>query len=179
MNNDIGSRARGRGWPLGVATLIVMASIALLASGCGGGTPSGSDASPSAAAGQSKALAYSECMRSHGVPNFPDPGPNGNLQIPGNLGVSHSVMQAAQQACASLQPGGESGGVSSAQNIAQGLKYAQCIREHGEPNWPDPSSNGAFILPAGISPQSSAVQAAQQACQSVQPHGLNIGQKSS
>ena len=178
MNNDVGSRARGRGWPPGVATLIAMASIALLACGCGGGTPSGSDASPSAA-GQSKALAYSECMRSHGVPNFPDPGPNGNLQIPGNLGVSHSVMLAAEQACAGLQPGGQSGGVSSAQNIAQGLKYAQCMREHGEPDWPDPSSDGAFILPAGISPQSSAVQAAQQACQSVQPRGLNISRKSS
>jgi hypothetical protein len=175
-----GGRARWRGWPRGWAILIVMAGLALLTAACGGGgTPAGSSASPSAATGQGKALAYSECVRSHGVPKFPDPSANGNLQVNGNsLGVSQSVMQAALQACANLQPGGQSGGVSSAQNIAQGIKYAQCMRKHGEPNWPDPSSDGAFNITAsmGINLQSSAVQAAEQACQSVQPRGLNISE---
>jgi hypothetical protein len=151
-------------------------SIAVLASGCGGGAPGSSDPSASATAGQSKALAYSECIRSHGVPDFPDPSANGNIQISGNEGVSQSVLQAALQACASLQPGGTSG-VSSAANIAQGIKYAKCMRAHGEPNWPDPSSDGSFKITASmnISLSSSAVQAAEQACQSVQPKGLNIG----
>ncbi|MGD0559515.1 MAG: hypothetical protein ABSA93_31650 [Streptosporangiaceae bacterium] len=176
-----GGRTRWRGWPQGWVILIVMAGIALLASGCGGGgTPTGSAASPSATTGSGKALAYSECIRSHGVPDFPDPSANGNVQISGNEGVSQSVMQAALQACSALQPGGTSG-VSSAQNIAEGLNYAKCMRSHGEPNWPDPSSDGSFKITAsmGISLSSSAVQAAEQACQSVQPKGLNIGSVSS
>jgi hypothetical protein len=171
-HNENQPRARRR-----TVMVAIAAGIALLTSGCGGGgTPTGSGASPSSTAGQSKALAYSECVRSHGVPGFPDPSANGNLQVNGNYGVSHSVLQAALQACSKLQPGGQSGGVSSAQNIAQGLKYAQCMRSHGEPNWPDPSSDGAFNITAssGINVPSSAVQAAEQACQSVQPSGLNI-----
>jgi hypothetical protein len=178
MNNDIGGRARRRGWPRKAAILAIMAGAALLTAACsGGGTPS---ASATATAGQNKALAYSECVRSHGVPQFPDPSANGQLQLSGNYGVSQSVMQAALQACSALQPGGTSG-VSSAQNIAQGLKYAKCMRSHGEPNWPDPSSDGSFKITASmdISLSSSGVQAAEQACQSVQPRGLNIGAVSS
>ncbi len=51
-------------------------------------------------------LAYSRCVRSHGVPKFPDPS-NGNLQVNGNaLGVSPGVLQAAEQACGHLLAGG-------------------------------------------------------------------------
>jgi hypothetical protein len=180
MKDMITGRVRGHRWPKGAAALVVTVSTAVLTVACSsGGTPS-ADPSASATAGQNKALAYSECIRSHGVPDFPDPSANGNVQISGNEGVSQSVMQAALQACSALQPGGTSG-VSSAQNIAEGLNYAKCMRSHGEPNWPDPSSDGSFKITAsmGISLSSSAVQAAEQACQSVQPKGLNIGSVSS
>ena len=51
-------------------------------------------------------LAYSRCMRSHGVPNFPDPGssgqvPKGSVQ---QLEVSDARLQAAQEACLHLWP---------------------------------------------------------------------------
>jgi hypothetical protein len=28
----------------------------------------------------------------------------------------------------------------------QSLAYAQCMRAHGEPGYPDPASNGGFII---------------------------------
>ena len=104
--------------------LAVAAGIALLASGCGGGgRPAGSGASRGANTGhgQEKMLAYSRCVRSHGGPKFPDPSSNGNLQVNGNaLGVSSGVLQAAEQACSKLLPGG--GGVGA--------------RGHGQPEHP-------------------------------------------
>lgn len=55
---------------------------------------------------QNRAVAYTNCLRSHGVPGFPDP--TGGGEIPNiplqQLGVSNSQLQAAQQACQSLSP---------------------------------------------------------------------------
>lgn len=58
---------------------------------------------------KAQALAMSRCMRSHGVPNFPDPtfqtGPNGNVGVRlSGAGVDPSspAFQAAQKACASV-----------------------------------------------------------------------------
>ena len=109
MNNCPG---RGPGprppWPRRArvaAVITVMAAAALLAAACGGSPSStGSGGSPNAggSANSPSAVAYSQCMRSHGVPNFPDPDSSG--QIPKEaqtqqLGVSDSRFQAAQAAC--------------------------------------------------------------------------------
>jgi hypothetical protein len=109
--------------------------------------------SPPAAMQGAEALAFSHCLRSDGVPNYPDPNSNGNLpkgdaQV---FGVSTSGYQEAEQTCRRLLPG--SGGVSLAQclmtgdcprsvvqpALEEGLKFAQCMRSHGVRNWPDPS----------------------------------------
>ncbi len=47
-------------------------------------------------------LSFARCMRSHGVPSFPDPQPNGNLNISGT-GVDKGSPQFnhAMQACRS------------------------------------------------------------------------------
>ena len=51
----------------------------------------------------SSGLKYSACMRSHGIPNFPDPGTNGgfNLGVIKGLGIDTSApqFQSAQQTC--------------------------------------------------------------------------------
>jgi hypothetical protein len=95
-------------------------------------------------------------MRSHGVPAFPDPDSNGQLSKGGaqQFGVSSSQFQAAQQACQDLLPGtGGSfmqqfqqcvqGGVCPQALVQQALtlqrSFAQCMRTHGVPNWPDPT----------------------------------------
>ncbi len=57
-----------------------------------------------------KALKYSQCIRTHGVPSFPDPvAGNGGISLSlGKTGLSPNSpqLQAAQKACQSLLPGG-------------------------------------------------------------------------
>jgi hypothetical protein len=71
-------------------------------------------APPSGQPGKAKATAlkYSQCMRAHGIADFPDPSSDGALQLRlgGDLSPSNPHFQAAQAACRSLQPGGAGGG---------------------------------------------------------------------
>jgi hypothetical protein len=156
------------------AAIIAVGVLALLAACGGSGSPAGSGRS-SAAAGSVRspsALAYSACMRSHDVPNYPDPDSSGQLpktdaQL---LGVSTSQYQAAQQACQHLFPTGgspEDCMLNSdcppalvQQMMAADLKLARCMRSHGVPNFPDPTNGGASgpvfnITKAGISDAAS------------------------
>jgi hypothetical protein len=110
-------------------------------------------------------------MRSHGVPNFPDPDSSGQLPKGDaqRFGVSSSQLQAARQACLHLLPGG--GEAIDADSIQRcmmasdcppGLvqqvlneerSFAQCMRSHGVPNWPDPEidSQGRPVFAVSIS----------------------------
>jgi hypothetical protein len=109
-------------------------------------------------------------MRSHGVPNFPDPKNGGELSLAGT-GVNRNspAFKSASQACQSLMPGVAGGvgpsGQKSDLSPAQGLALAKCMRTHGVPNFPDPTASGA-IPPGSVNPNSPAVKAALQACQS-------------
>ena len=138
----------------------LLASIALLAAACssGGGSSTGSR-SPSASSSSASAVAYSACLRNQGVPNYPDPDSNGNLTKQGaqQLGVSESQFQSAQQACQHLLP--DNNGALNADSLRQcesagncshalvqwalsgGRIFAQCMRSHGVPKWPDPKTN--------------------------------------
>jgi hypothetical protein len=149
-------------WPPAVRTtaaVIATAALALLAA-CSGSPSSstGSGGSPNAAGSSSSpsAVAYSACMRSHAVPNFPDPASNG--QVPKaaaqDLGVSSSQLQAAQTACQRLYPTnggsltasmmlclqtGDCPQAMVAQVLTAERRFAQCMRSHGVPGWPDPT----------------------------------------
>jgi hypothetical protein len=96
-----------------------------------------------------KALAFSHCMRAHGVRKFPDPYSSGvipkvSLQ---QLGVSSSAFQAAEKACQNLLPPGGSNDQfppGEAQQLLIGmLRFSECMRSHGLPNWPDPTIDSA------------------------------------
>jgi hypothetical protein len=133
-------------------------------------------------------------MRAHGVPNFPDPDGRGQVPKadPQQLGVSSSQLEAAEQACVQLIP--PTGDTSEQQRETQcamasdcspavvaqwmsGLRtLAQCLRAHGEPNWPDPMISSAgrnHGLPhfdydqAGIDHHSSQVLAKVDECMSL------------
>jgi hypothetical protein len=117
-------------------------------------------------------------MRSHGVPNYPDPGADGSLpgaQALGNIGVDADspTYQAAQKACQSLLPAGSQPSSQQVQRAEQdALKFAQYMRSHGVPNFPDPkfnTSRGGFSITisgpgSGIDVGSPIVQAAMSAC---------------
>jgi len=88
-------------------------------------------------------------MRSHSVPNFPDPEPGAsNAKYPDaqQLGVSSSQYQAAYSACQHLLPVGVNDQFPAAevQVLLGGMRqFSQCMRSHGEPNWPDPAVNSS------------------------------------
>src|ERR1700733_2624865 len=100
--------------------VIVAAAVSLFAAGCGG------NSSPAAvtatAATQNGALAYARCMRSNGVPNFPDPtgsgGANKTAIVSALKAVSNSRDQAAQTACIHVNGGSPGTGQSVAQGHA-------------------------------------------------------------
>jgi hypothetical protein len=84
-------------------------------------------------------------MRSHGVPNFPDPSSSGGVpkETAQQLGVSSSQLQAALNACQHLLP--NTGNIDDNPAAlhrwwSQMLHFAQCMHSHGVPNWPDPSA---------------------------------------
>jgi hypothetical protein len=53
----------------------------------------------------------------------------------------------------------------SASFVASAREYAQCMRSHGEPSFPDPTVAGTFTLNgSNINPQSPAYQTARQRC---------------
>ena len=130
-------------------------------------------------------LAFSACMRSHGVSSFPDPTSNGGISIqvqPGSgIDPNSPAFQSAQHACQSLLPAGKtSGGSVSPAVRAQILRYAACIRAHGVPNYPDPTFNGNavnFGNLSGINPNSPAYQSALSACASLNPMTGHGGSK--
>jgi hypothetical protein len=91
-------------------------------------------------------------MRAHGVPNFPDPGSGGGIEIPDNSGIEprSPAFRSAQSACFKLLPGGGPGraGNSEARKLMM-LKLARCMRSHGISSFPDPSSSPPSAPPTG------------------------------
>jgi hypothetical protein len=144
-----------------------LAGLSLLVCGCGG---SGSSPTTSAGSAQQQgAVAYSRCMREHGVPNFPDPNSQGQFP-PFQLdsAVSAQTAQTAQTACQHLMPHGGGGSPQPQARLAQALKLAKCMRKHGFPGFPDPTPvpggvSGNFAG-TGIDPNSPPFQRAQTAC---------------
>lgn len=139
MNHSIPGRGRV------LATLAVGA--ALLAAGCGAGKPA---ASASGSSGYQQDVAFAHCMRSHGVPDWPDPLPQGGFPRTG-AGRGSPQSGSAQKACQHLLPATQPlSPAQQQQTLAQGLRYATCIRSHGVPDFPDPSmpKDGGLVFSA-------------------------------
>jgi hypothetical protein len=167
-------RCRG---PAILTTVVAAGALSLLVAGCGGGSPT---SAASAATTQNGALAYSRCVRSHGVPRFPDPNNNEVIpkQTPPQLGVSGFQLQAAQRACTRLLPRRMRAGeaqVENPQRFTSLLAFARCMRHHGIPNFPDPTGGGQIthemLANAQINPRQPVVLQTADACASV-THGV-------
>jgi hypothetical protein len=139
-------------------------ALVLLTAACGSSPPATAPAVVQAASSQ--AVAYSRCMRAHGVPDFPDPAGRAGVPkvTPQQAGVSNARFQAAQRDCAPLlQPP-----PAQAPQIMTGLlKFARCMRSAGIPAWPDPTTDRSgqpvFDIP-GIDPDSPRVSHAAGQC---------------
>jgi hypothetical protein len=183
---QIGRKRLARPAVLALA-LAAALGLAALASGCGGSAgpgvaqaPNGNSSSSgsSGGSGEGDPAAYSACMRKHGVQNFPDPDSKGRLNIEGGraangqkvgLDVASPQFKKAQQACQKLQPdGGRPNPQEQAKEQQAMLKFAQCMRSHGVPNFPDPkfSPDGGSQMTIGkdVNPGSPQFTAAKKAC---------------
>jgi hypothetical protein len=173
--------------------MIGMLASGVLLAGCGAGSPSrtatvvGHGSSPaSAAVSHPGPLAFAECMRANGVPNFPDPGPGGgtNFVIPAGANPAAPAFRLAQSKCQKLLPAAvlPDSGPPSTTTLVKLRRIARCMRRHGISDFPDPSAtrpanlspgehvevtdfDGAFlVLPATLNTQAPAYKQALTAC---------------
>jgi hypothetical protein len=181
------------------AVIIPVAALALLAAACGSSpssTGSGSSSTAGRPANSSTAggsanseigVNYASCMRSHGVPKYPDPDSSNELAngLPKvslqQLGVSSLQYQAAQNACVRLLPnGGQMTQAQSQQDLNAMRRYAQCMRSDGVPTWPDPTYDPAagwgfnLVHVHGFDPNSTQIENKMDECNRGLPPGIGV-----
>jgi hypothetical protein len=147
-------------WWRWILSLGALVCLALVAAGCGGSSSPGSHVAqlststtrtspPSRGSTHDQAVAYARCLRSHGVPLWPDPESSGAFDksklTPHQLGVSSSQIGTVEKACRSLVP--TYSATQQPHVLAQALRFSRCMRAHGATNFPDPESNGAIAIP--------------------------------
>jgi hypothetical protein len=138
-----------------VLLAVSAAALAVTAAGCGGSGDSETGSSGTNASGVSGAKAsatadpgieHAQCMRDNGLPAYPDPGQNPGANMPGR---DSPEFQKAQRACQSLEPPEKQPGTPENAELQQKmLKWTQCMRKNGVPNFPDPQ-NGRIRLKKG------------------------------
>jgi hypothetical protein len=156
--------------------LATLALIALLSAGCSNATAqigTGSSGGNSTS-NRDQAVKFAECMRKNGVREFPDPDASGDLTIDriangSSLDTSSAAFKQAIAACKDLEPAGFMGHKRSPQEQEAAIKFAQCIRDNGVKDFPDPAPDGPLLdttrMPGNPDGRSiPGLQAAMQKC---------------
>ena len=177
---------------VGMAVAVLMVLLALVVAGCGrassagiatasggeGSAPVAANPSPTPVDEADAALAYAQCIRANGFPEWPDPTADGQIMLRRDQGISFNDPRliSAQEACQDLRPAGAGGGFSAGAGGPMGagaadeealFAFARCMRENGVPGFPDPSSGGGRMVigaDSGVNPNDPKFQAAQQTC---------------
>ena len=158
-------------WPLAA-----LAAVALIGAGCSNdsaengststGTASSTDTASSSATGgdkkltaRDKAVKFAECIRAHGVSDFPDP--NEKNQFEYGVSVTPAVWEKAVDACKDLQPPGTLSGERTSKQQSAALRFAQCVRANGVKDFPDPVNGEPLIntyeIPSSNQPGGMAI----------------------
>ena len=116
---------------------------------------------------------FVSCMRANGV-DVPDPEPGDKtgktaLRFESVSGVDKSKLVAAMEKCNKYLPAGGQTLRLTPEELEQARQFAQCMRENGVPNWPDPDADGTFKTDslAEIKKDDPSVQAAIEKCRAV------------
>jgi len=167
-----------------LATLALIATVSVIG-GCGSSTPAqtssstststdsaintgtagntggaiSTGAASSSVSKREKGVKFAECMRGNGVPDFPDPNPNGEFVY--GVSVTPAVFTKAVEACKALEPPGSVSAQRSSKQQSLALKFAQCVRKNGVPDFPDPA-NGQPLIDTTKIPSSNS------------PNGMNV-----
>jgi len=148
-----------------------LAVVVVIGKGCSHAPASGTNSSGSA---HEEAMKFAECMRNNGISQFPDPSPSGGFTIDAiangsSLDTSSAAFKQALGECKDLEPAGFTGQKRSAELQQAALKFAQCVRDNGVKDFPDPTPDGPLIdtnrIPsAATSAGMSALNAATSKC---------------
>jgi hypothetical protein len=149
-----------------LTTVLGGAGALLLLGGCGFGA---AQQHPPTITVQDRLHTAAQCMRDHGYPDFPDPtlDANGKPQLPPGTNVPDTIpapcqalIDQAQQAAADAAGGSH----QPTHDVAKLRQFAQCMRDNGLEDWPDPDAQGRFHLPTDLQgkggPRWPAIQAA-------------------
>jgi hypothetical protein len=148
-----------------LAAFAMVALISAISAGCGSNAPSetgtasssgtASNTGTASSAGtassgadrkltaRDKAVKFAECIRAHGVRDFPDP--NAKNQFQYGVSVSPAVWKQATTACKDLQPPGTLSGKRTPKQQSASLRFAQCIRDNGVKDFPDPVNGEPLV----------------------------------
>ena len=166
-----------------LAVLAVVALISVISAGCGSNAPSETGtASDSVTAGNAgtggnktltardKAVKFAECIRAHGVSDFPDPNAKGDFDY--GVSVTPAVWRQATTACKDLQPPGTLSSKRTPKQQSASLRFAQCVRDNGVKDFPDPVNGEPLIntykIPSSNRPGGMTIlNAAVQKCRTV------------
>ncbi|HEY3199816.1 MAG TPA: hypothetical protein VGK55_04665 [Actinomycetes bacterium] len=140
--------------------------IAVIVAGCGNGSAGTGSGGNSTAATHEKAVKFAECMRANGVSAFPDPNASGELTIDAvangsSLDTDTAAFKQAMSACKDLEPPGFTGGKVTDQQRKARLKFAQCIRDNGVKDFPDPANDEPLVdtnrIPSAATPAGMSI----------------------
>jgi hypothetical protein len=159
---------------LGVATAMPLAlTLALVLTGCGSGDSSGEVASANGAgksggtsAGpklspEEMGLKFAQCLREHGIDvDDPEPGKGARITV---KGTDKATVDQAMQACRKYDPAQNGGGKPDAKAQESARKHAQCMREHGVEEFPDPQPEGGIRIDRSVGEDPDFAEA-EQAC---------------
>jgi hypothetical protein len=125
-----------------------------------------------------KSFAFTQCMRSHGEPDWPEPSSTGTFSD-SQININSPQYHTAIGACGNLLPPGvqplQLSAAQLRQRLDQALKFAGCMHAHGLAKYPDPTiqtiengQNGS-LAGTGVPPNSPQFQSALKSCRSLMP----------
>ena len=174
------------GWKLAGPLTAVLVAAAVAVAGCSGSSSSaGSRATTGTGAGagatstgSARLAQFAQCMRAHGVTDFPDATAQGTFNLPQGM-TTEPQFAPADQSCKSLAPPGSlSQQAPTTAELNKAAKFAACMRRKGEPDFPDPAPNGRFQLNGGanpVDPNAPQFKSAMNQCHPLLPPGTGFG----
>ena len=164
--------------------LAALAMVALLSTGCSNALAGTGSGGGSNATNRDQAVKFAECMRKNGVREFPDPDASGELTIDGiangsSVDPSSAAFKQAIAACKDPQPPGFIGHKRTVQEQDNALQFAQCIRDNGVKDFPDPTPDDPLVdtnrIPSAAGNGIAALNAAMQKCRDLAANAGAVG----
>jgi len=141
--------------PRPLAALAMVALIGVIGAGCGSNAPSETGAAANATAATTSsgadkkltardmAVKFAECIRAHGVRDFPDPDAKNQFEY--GVSVTPAVWKQATTACKDLQPPGTLSSKRTPKQQSASLRFAKCVRANGVTDFPDPVNGEPLV----------------------------------